>query len=654
MRQVTLDFETYYDGDYSLSKLTTEGYVRDPRFEALILGYQIDGGTPCTAVGEEIPDALAALRLEECAVLMHHAHFDALILKHHFGVRPKVVLDTLSMARAAVGTLVSRSLSLDALATHFGLGAKGKEVLDAKGKHLADFAPRELANYCRYCANDVALTHALGQRLLPQFALSELRLIDLMVRLFSEPLLELDAVLLQEYKDSEVAHKAGLMLRAGVERADLMSNEKFAALLRRFGVEPEMKTSARTGKETYAFAKTDEAMTALLEHPDDMVRVLAEARLGVKTTLAETRAQRFIDMSLRGAAAVYLSYWGAEQTGRASGRDGTNWQNMGRAQSLEPELISEGATVVTPSGRGVVQDIRDDVLVTHHREWPIKACHKLGLRDGVRSPEGYTLVVGDSANIEARMLAYLAGQDDVVEKYRAGEDLYCYLATEVFGRPISKADKTERMLGKVATLGLGYSMGTDKFIDTVRRWRIEVPPATAARAVETFRSKYARVAAWWRHLQQQVLPAMAEGRRVAADLRGIVATGKDCLHLPNGRVLRYPKLRFDAADGKYGSWRYDVRKGAQVEATRAYGGRLAENITQALARVVVMDQAVTIGRRHRVVLLVHDEVVCCVPVQDMQACRDDVLACLRTTPAWAPGLPLDAEVATGEIYGTCK
>ena len=404
-----------------------------------------------------------------------------------------------------------------------------------------------------------------------------------------------------------------------VLRTMLSSNNKFAEALRYYGVEPPTKISTKTGKTAFAFAKSDLGLTELLDHPDERVRALVEARLAIKTSIAETRAQRFIDMSNNGAAPVYLKYWGAEQTGRMSGGDKMNWQNLGR----------------TVKGQ-------------------------IGLRDTVHAPEGYTLVVGDSANIEARTVCWIAGQEDILEKYRNGEDLYCDMAADVYGRPVTKTDKTERMLGKIAVLGLGYGMGKKKFFATVTgpQWKVDIEQAVTDRAVNIFRSKYDKVSEFWRYQNDVVIPAMADGKTLYADSRGILTTTQYGLLLPNGRTLRYPDLhqrKNEDPDSPFKTeWVFHIREGSRVIKTRTYGGHLTENICQALARIVVMDQAVEISRRYKVVMLVHDEVVCCVPEEQAELCKKFMLEVMRKTPEWATGLPLDAEVGSHKIYSQAK
>lgn len=668
MNLVTLDFESAYGDEYTLSKMTTEAYVRDPRFEAIMVGIKVNDGASYTAVGQDIPDALSDVQLYKNACLCHHSHFDGLILSHHYNQRPKIWFDTLPMGRAELGSVISRGMSLGSMAEHLGLGKKGHEVVQAKGKRLADFTPQELMQYRGYCRNDVDLTYQIYQQLYPKFSVSELKLMDLTTRLFTEPVLELDTSLLEEYREQVLRNKEFLMLRAGITREECMSGAKFADILRRFGVEPEMKDSATaknadgTPKRTYAFAKTDDAMKRLLEHDDEIIQLLAEARLGVKTTIAETRAKRFIDMSNNGLACVYLKYWGAEQTGRHGGGDACNWQNMGKSAALVEDRALPGTNVFTPEGWTTLVDPGLWGLTeidTRKGKFRTKKCHQLGLRDAVRAPKGKKLVVGDSSNIEARMVCWIAGQEDVLEKYRVGEDLYCEMASAVYGRPITKADK-ERQLGKVAVLGLGFGMGKTKFYDTATgsQWRIEIEKSVTDMAVDVFRDRYDKVVDFWEYLNDYVIPAMADGREIFADPRGLIRTCKGGLILPNGRTLKYPNLHQrknpDPESFFKTEWVFDVREGARIIKTRLYGGKLCENIVQALARIVVLDQAVEVSRSYKVALLVHDEVVCCVSDEVKDECEKLLLRVMSKTPPWAEGLPLGAETGVAQVYSLAK
>lgn len=671
MDLITLDMETYYGDDYTLSKMTTEAYVRDPRFEAIMVGIKINKGKTYTVVGKDIASHLKRLELHKHAIVMHHAHFDALILNHHYDIRPKIIFDTLAMGRAEVGSVAAKGLSLGQLSIHLGLGEKGHEVVLAKGKHLADFTPQELLDYRRYCCNDVDLTYDIHNILMPRFQKSELQLIDLTTRLFTEPKLELDVPLLAEYKQLVLANKAMLMTAAGVNKEDLTSNVKFAKLLADRGINqlthPDILKDSKTAKDaegkpkkTYAFAKGDQFMMDLLEHDDEEIQALAEARVGVKTSIAETRAQRLIDMQTNGPACIYLNYWGAEQTGRHGGGGKTNFQNLGRSQPVEDKHTC--FPVFTPEGRAQVLDpgawgLTD--LCTTTGYWPLKKIHRIGLRDCVKAPEGHVLVVGDSSNIEARMVCWMAGQEDVLELYRSKQDLYCDMASAVYGRPITKADK-ERQLGKILVLACGYGMGKAKFFDTATggQWRMDIDKQTADRAVMAFRDRYDRVAAYWEYQNDIVIPAMADGVPLYADRNKCLLTGDKQMTLPNGRTLRYPNLhqRKNPDPDSYfkTEWVFDIREGSRVIKARTYGGHATENQCQALARIVVLDQAVTISRKYKVVMLVHDEVVCCVPIEQAEECEKFMLEVMSTTPAWAEGLPIAAETGINKIYSLAK
>jgi DNA polymerase len=317
---ITLDFETYYDKDYSLSKITTEEYVRDPRFQVIGVGVKVNDGKTEWFSGTHgrIKEFMAQYNWANSAVLAHNMMFDGAIMSWRFDIRPKALFDTLCMARAIHG--VEKSASLKALAENYAVGEKGTEVLDAKGKRRSDFTPEELSAYGGYCVNDVELTYDIFNIMMSRgFPKSELKLIDLTLRMFTEPTLGLDRERLEGHLTKTQLIKEDLLKSAGVEdKADLMSNPKFAALLGKFGAPCPMKISPTTGNMTFALAKSDQGMKDLLEHDDPHVQSLAAARLGVKSTLEETRTQRFIDISGRGMLPVPVRYYAAH-TGRWGG-----------------------------------------------------------------------------------------------------------------------------------------------------------------------------------------------------------------------------------------------------------------------------------------------------------------------------------------------
>jgi DNA polymerase I-like protein with 3'-5' exonuclease and polymerase domains len=491
---VTIDFETYYDRDYSLSKITTEAYIRSHLFEVIGVGVKVNDGPVDTYSGSDVGKFLKSLDYSNKAILCHNTMFDGAILSWHFGIRPKLWLDTLSMARPLHQATVGGSLK--ALAQHYGLGQKGEEVVHAMGKRRRDFSPTELAAYMRYCANDIDLTYALFKKLRKGFPVSELRVIDTTIRMYTEPMVELDGDRLVGHLTVVRAEKQALMDTLGGKGKEfIMSNDKFAKLLRKRGVEPPTKISATTGKETYAFAKTDLEFTALQEHPDPVVQTLVAARLGLKSTLEETRTTRLIEVSGRGRLPIMLNYYGAH-TGRFSGGDKLNLQNLPRGGAL---------------------------------------------RHALRAPAGHKIISCDSSQIEARMVAYIAGQADLVQQFREGRDVYSEFATKFYGRPVTKADKLERHVGKAAILGLGYGMSAEKFQLTLKRGKppVNLPDDDVDRLVHTYRTGYHHIVKLWGECGY-ALSSMVAGRK--GRIGAFLTYSPEGIDLPNGMKIRYHGL----------------------------------------------------------------------------------------------------------------
>lgn len=316
MNLITVDFESFYSQEFGFSKLTTEEYVRDPRFEIIGCGVAVGEEEAVWHTGghRKVIEELKQYDWENSFVLAHNTMFDGAVLSWLCGIKPRGYFDTLCMARAIHG--VDAGGSLKALAERYGVGIKGTEVDDAKGKRLKDFTLEQLAQYGGYCINDVNLTRLIFNIMLKRgFPKKELKVIDATLRMFIEPELVLNLDLLESHLENVKHKKEKLLAAAGVDRDLLMSNDKFADLLRGLRVEPPTKVSAKTGKVAYAFAKTDEDFKVLAEHDDLRVQTLVGARLGNKSTLEETRTQRFIDIANRGRLPIPLKYYGA-RTGR--------------------------------------------------------------------------------------------------------------------------------------------------------------------------------------------------------------------------------------------------------------------------------------------------------------------------------------------------
>ena len=608
MNLITVDFETYYDRDFSLSKITTEEYVRSDLFEVIGVAVKVNDGETEWASGthKQIKQWLQdSFAWDESFVLAHNTMFDGSILSWRFDIKPRVWLDTLCMGRALNGVEVGGSLKV--LAERYGLGAKGTEVINALGKRRLNFGEEELARYGDYCINDVELTYKLFTKLVKNFPKQELRVIDQTLRMFIDPVLELDGDMLQQHLIGIKQMKEDLLTSSGVDKTELMSNEKFAALLRFFGVEPPMKESPATGKPAYAFAKSDEEFKALADHEDVRVQTLVAARLGTKSTLEETRTQRFIDISKRGKLPVPIRYYAAH-TGRFGGDDKINMQNL-----------------------------------------PSRGNNANKLKKSIIAPEGYTIIDADSAQIEARVLAWLSEQEDLVTAFAEGKDVYKKMASAIYGKPEFEITKEERFVGKTTILGAGYGMGAVKFQAQLKGMGVEVELDEAKRIIDIYRRTNDAVVRLWRQAQN-ALVNMSRGDHAPLGRRGVleVVPSETAIRLPSGLLMRYDDLRFDQTD-KGVEFHYKTRKGR----TRIYGGKVIENVCQGIARCIIAEQMLRIGKRYKVVLTVHDAIAVCVPDAEVVPATQYVEDCMRWVPEWAKGLPVNCESGSGKSYGDC-
>lgn len=608
MNILTLDFETYYSQEFSLTKVTNEEYVRSPEFQVIGVSVQINDGEPVWFSGTMAETAafLTTFDWENSLALAHNAAFDASILTWVFGIKPKGWLDTLSMGRALHGTEVGGSLAV--LAKHYGVGTKGDEVIMAKGLHRTDFPADQLARYGQYCCNDTAMTYALFQKMATGFPPSELRLIDLTIRMFSEPRLWLDAGVLESHLTAVRFTKQELMNKMLIEKDQLMSNNQLAKVLEDLGVDVPMKRSPATGKLTYAFSKTDEGFKLLLEHENVIVQAIVAARLGVKSTIEETRTARFIGIAERGPMPVPLRYYAAH-TGRWGGDDKLNLQNLPRKSPLKYAIIPA---------------------------------------------DGYVILDSDSSQIEARTLAWLAGQNDLVDAFDRGEDVYKIMASAIYGKPIELITKDERFVGKTTILGAGYGMGAAKFKLQLKNFGVEVELEEAKRIIDTYRATYPMIVKLWA-TAGNMLKAILQNQQTSFGRGNLLAVdGSRGIKLPNGLYLRYPNLRLreDEESGKV-EVVYDTKKGKAVIPNRIYGGKVIENVCQALARIVIGEQMLVVNKKYPVVMTVHDAIATVVPEAEAETAKEYVELCMRLRPSWAPELPLNCEAGYGESYGDC-
>ena len=621
MSLITLDFETYYtDKDLGFRTQTTEEYIRDPRFEVIGVSVQVNDGSPVWFSGdrETTRKWLAQFNWKESLVLAHNTLFDGAILAWHFGIKPMALADTLCMARALHGVEVGGSLAK--LATRYNVGVKGDEVVKAINKRRIDFTPEELALYGEYCVNDVDLTYKLFLLMIPSFPQEELKLIDMTIKMFTEPVLYVEQSTLQE-RLTELQEEKSRLLQGLMEqlkcaneeevREKLSSNKKFAEVITGFGINVPYKTSVTTGKQIPALAKKDEGFIALTENDDPFIQQLCAVRLGTKSTLEEKRIERFMDIGKRnrGALPIPLKYYGAH-TGRWSGTDKVNFQNL---PSRDPK--------------------------------------KKALKKAIVPPDGYMVINSDSSQIEARVLAWLAGQEDVVKQFAKGEDVYSIFASNVYGKTITKANETERFVGKTCILGLGYGTGALKLQHTLATSQpvsVKLDEEECKRIVGVYRDNNSSIIALWREADR-MLENMIDGKikkPIAFGEYECVHYDKDGIILPNGFRIRYANLRRVTKDDKT-QIVYDSRKGE----VSIWGGAVVENVVQALARIVVGTQMCEINDKYRVALTVHDAAVVVADEDDVDDAIEFVTSVMSKAPDWAQGLPVACEAKVGVTYG---
>lgn len=609
MRFVTADFETFYSSkDYMLEKLSTEEYIRDPRFEAHGVAVKWSPDTPARWYdARQARFILAQEDWSDVFMIHHHAQFDSLIESHHYNVHPKMIGCTLSMARLMLGNHLS--VSLEQVRKHFGIPPKTTPYGAFDGKHWNELTPQVQAQMAEGACDEVESIWSIFCQFMQQgFPREELAVIDTTIKMFSEPVLRGDVNLLADIWEKESRDKQARLADLDVAATDLASADKFAALLRAEGVEPAVKNGKvdpKTGepREIYAFAKTDEFMRDLLEDDDPRVRALAEARLGEKSTLMQTRAETLGFMARRKSMPVYLRYCGAHTT-RWSGGDSANWQNFKRGSDI---------------------------------------------RRAIMAPEGYLLAPIDLAQIECRILNYLAGQDDVIEKFRNGEDPYIGIASQVYGFKVTKEHPKERGTGKQLELSCGYQAGGIT-IQRTARLGIYGPPVKidlerAVRWRDIYRDTHPAVVSYWA-IAGRMIARLAGGEPLQW---GPVLIKDKKVILPGGLHINYETLEYHLNEetGK-GDWRILLRSGW----TKFYPGKFVQNICELIGRAI-LSQAMTriVALGYKVCNTTHDELLVLIPRDGNEQRHAEICAAeMKRTPDWLPGIPLDAEWSLGERY----
>lgn len=597
MNKVYLDFETYYDNNLSLQKITTVQYIHHPEFKIWGVGIKFNDEPTEWYSEDEYQDALQNIPWEDCALVCHNTLFDAYILTQYLGLYPAYYYDTAAMSR---GLYPNQSASLKATAERVfpddNTMRKGDELVNAKG--IRDLPPDIEEQIAGYCIQDVDLTYAIFNRFVQSYPQEELDVIDLTCRMYVEPKLTLNRELLITHREKIKTNTEQLIEKSGVSREVLASQKKFAEHLESLDIVVPTKTSENTGKKIPAFSKTDSAYIQMQNlYPE--YQHLWDAREAVKSRIEETRAQRMLEnINPDETFSVPLRYYAAH-TGRFGGTESVNLQNLPRGSVL---------------------------------------------RSAIQAPPGQLLYVADLSNIEARMLAWLAKEASLLDAFAANEDVYSNFASQIYGRPISKQNKLERYVGKTAILGLGYGMGHEKFKYTLKIGSpsVEITDATALAIVSQYRAMYSNIPRLWNAFKQ-FLYTMCVPSSLTKHPYGPLVIKHQAIELPNGMHLNYPKLNFSG-----GQHTYDSGKGF----IKTYGARITENVVQALARIVVIEQMLAVHKLPEVsvVLQVHDEIVCIGSENNPDETLAKIIGIMKTPPLWCSDLPLDAEGGYSQQY----
>jgi DNA polymerase len=651
-RAVVLDFETAWGRGVKLgfSCQTMEEYIRDPRFKAWGLSWkELGGEAPAVWVRRrDLPEFFKSIDWGTTAVMAQNAGFDVSIMEWHYNAHPAFIMDTLSMGRALRGVEVGNSLAK--LAKDLGLPPKGDGL--SPSENILDELPANVeVTLAEYCCHDTWLCEQIFFGLGGwDYPTKELKLSDMTLKMYTRPVLQLDQQMLIQALTEEGNIREALLQRLNIDESELASNPKFAQILTGLGVTPPTKISKTTGKQTLALAKNDALFQALLNGANEDVALLCEARLKVKSTTERTRAQRFLDISQRGPLPVPLSYYGA-QTGRWTAAKGSaiNMQNLKRGSFL---------------------------------------------RKAIMAPDGYQLVVGDLSQIEPRVLAWLADYDDMLNIFRAGGDPYAAFGSQMFNIPgLTKESHPDlRQSAKSALLGCGYGLGWSSFASQLLTGFLGAPPVryerafskalnvnkdmaerflewseteiklrdiphtctyaelvhhaiAAKRIIDIYRATASPVVSFWDMCSSLLVSALVNGKE---HTHKCLTFRKGEIELPNGMCLRYPDLREVKDEKGRSQWVYGP------DATKLYAGKITNNVTQALARVVMTDGMLRVGKRYPVVGTVHDELIALVPDSEVEEAKTWVLAQMTMEPRYMPGIPLSADGGAHRRYGEAK
>ena len=641
---IVLDFETYFDTDYSLKKMSTVEYVCDERFEITGLGYQVldeISGLRTFCAPSSVETMLHTLEviygkqdLKNATIVGQNNKFDHLILREKFGITPKFTVDLIDLER--IWDAQSKH-KLEAMAKRWGAPSPKGDTNQFKGFHWADMTPEMQQDLEEYCKNDIEIESFLFQKLLPTVITQpeiELPLANQTLQLYLKPQIVIDFDLGEDLKKKMrlEAIKPRMELRKrGIKasRKWISGNIKFKALLEAFLPDGE-SVPMKQGKNEMipAFAKDDEGLKQLLAHPDENVRLLIESRIAMKSwPLHSKRVDNLMGQARArgGKIGAPLSFHSAH-TGRWGGAEKINLQNLG--------------------GRGRAG----------------AGTHPLiqAVRGMLTAPDGYVFGLNDYSQIQARILPWLAAQDDLVRGFANGEDIYSAFATELFKSPVRKPKETDpgpvnklltirRGFGKDAILGCGFGMGTNRFFERCRANNDLRPMFDSGeydwdfidKLIKLYRSRYSKIPTFWEDVEK-AWAFVTKYPGQTSILGALTFYHKDnatYIQLPSGRYLRYPGARVKAKGGCYGSDSLSYRWNKNC-----WGGFLTENIVQAVEVDVFGPALLRLeAAGFNIVLHGHDEIVCLFKESEAEEKLKEMAEIMVEVPTWAAGLPIAVE-----------
>ena len=687
---VVIDFETYWDSKtYTLSKMGPIEYVRNEKFVPQLCAFALSNGACCVDCSvvehERLRTTFENLDTHDVAWCGHNMHgFDSLILSEFFDFHPRQIWDTIAMMRWTGLSRVCRE-SHAALTEFLGNGHKAAGTVVSDHKQWPDdFTPEERMFFIQYCKDDARQCYQNALDMLPYMTPDALRFMSITARMATEPSFVLDEDLLLEYLSDldAAADKARQELMAMFSfqsNADMLaalrSADKFAGMLRSLGIEPPLKESAaktKTKREkiqlaadagvpgaaeelenmqpvmTYAFSKTDVDFVLMQDHPDPRVALLVRTRLQLNSSIDRSRAETLLKFArMHKPLPIMLGAWLAH-TGRYSA--GASADAGTKTDKLQFQNLSK----------------RDP--------------SKRKLRQAIKVPEGHVVVACDSAQIEARGLAFVANEVGLLTQFREGRDPYSELAETIFGIPwqdikagAKSGDKKMKMYrntGKSCVLSCGYGVGHHKYSNTLLRQGIHLHEdldrhhELARYAHGIYRAAHPNIVAFWK-TAENVLEAMLRGESGTFggpnnDIYtfGIMPVGPrtdlcvPSVRFPSGYILRYPGLRAERNDRGRWQFVYDTYKGASKIPTHIYGGSFTNNLVQGLSFVdIIMYQGCRMDEAGiKLACNIHDAWASVTPEEQGEYVKQQMLHYMSMVPPALTGLPVACEAEIGTTF----